>query len=201
MQPLHTHHLAAANTFFSKGCGATYHLGNPSRIDYGVVPRGLLQCGTVVVIAYSSLTCNLCTHTFIGSCQHILQQGGCGATYHLGHSSRIDYVVVPQGLLQHISVQLIDSPDLRDHLPSWWTSTTSCLSRSRSTPPSWISRNSDVQLTDTQARKTFCVKCKLHWPLCHSLRMMFVFDGLPSTLSPGTPLFHAIWVATHTTTA
>ena len=46
-----------------------------------------------------------------------------------------------------------------------------------------ISRNSDVQLTDTQARKFFCEKGKHHWPLCHRLRMMFVCRGTLSTTS------------------
>ena len=114
---LHTHHLAAANTHFSRGCGATFHgpLGHPSRIDYVVVPQGLLQHITDVRVWYRS-------------------------GYRL---------------------QLIDSPELRDHCPIVvWTSTTSCPSRSRSVTPGGISRNSDVQLTDTQARKFFCEKCK-----------------------------------------
>ena len=70
---LYTHHLAAANTHFSRGCGATYHgpLGHPSRIDYVVVPQGLLQHITDVRVWYRS-------------------------GYRL---------------------QLIDSPDLRDHCP------------------------------------------------------------------------------------
>ena len=81
-------------------------------------------------------------------------------------------------------LQLIDSPELRDHCPIVvWTSTTSCPSRSRSVTPGGISRNSDVQLTDTQARKFFCEKCKHHWPLCHRLRMMFVCRGTLSITS------------------
>ena len=53
---LHTHHLAAANTHFSRGCGATFHgpLGHPSRIDYVVVPQGLLQHITDVRVWYRS---------------------------------------------------------------------------------------------------------------------------------------------------
>ena len=55
---------------------------------------------------------------------------GCGKTFHgaHGHASRIDYILVPESFLSHVRkvrvwyrsafrLQLVDSPELRDHCP------------------------------------------------------------------------------------